>query len=133
MKASKDKIKTISRLSAQAVFDSLRQTKELRWVATGLVVQALPRPESDPGPYGLCISASKKTAARATDRNRMRRRLKAVVLDVLPIAARPGMNYLISCRQQTKTRSVADLENDLRWCLKKMNLLKTEAAPDEAR
>ena len=73
MKASKAQIKTINRLSAQAVFDSLRQTKDVRWVATGLIVQVQPRPADLPGAYGLCVSASKKTAPRAVDRNRIRR------------------------------------------------------------
>ena len=104
MKASKAQIKTINRLSAQAVFDSLRQTKDVRWVATGLIVQVQPRPADLPGAYGLCVSASKKTAPRAVDRNRIRRRLKAIAVEVLPLVAKPGLNYMITGRAQAAVR-----------------------------
>lgn len=89
-----------------------------------MVVQALKR---DQGGYGLCISASRKVAPLAVDRNRMRRRLKAVAVSVLPDLARDGMNYMITVRRETLTRPAADLEQDLRWCLKKLNLLKDGA------
>lgn len=132
MKASKRQLQSISRLSSQAVFDCLRKTRDLRWVAPSLIVQATTmqagtQPSAAEGgdaPYGLCISASKKTAKRAVDRNRMRRRLKAVAQETLPRLAKPGLNYMITCRQPALTAPVADLEKDLRWCLKKMNLLK---------
>lgn len=123
MKVSKSQIKTISRLSSQAVFDCLRQTKDLRWVSPSLVVQAQPRLPGEI-PYGLCISTSKKTARRAVDRNRMRRRLKAIAQDVLPRLAKPGMDYMISCRAPVLTLKPEALEKDLGWCLKKMGLLK---------
>jgi ribonuclease P protein component len=122
VKASKAHIGTISRLSTQAVFDCLRQTRDLRWVATGLVLQAAPR--MGEGPYGLCVSVSKKTAKLAVNRNRIRRRLKAVAFQILPDIARPGMDYMVSGRHQTLERDSADLDRDLRWCLKKLNLLK---------
>lgn len=122
MKATKSQIQSINRLSSQAVFDSLRATKDLRWVATGFVVQALPGGSA--GEYGLCVSASKRMASRAVDRNRMRRRLGAIALDVIPRLAKPGMNYMISARSVALTRTSADLERDLCWCLKKLNLLK---------
>ena len=124
MKASKAQIQLISRLPTQAVFDCLRKTQELRWVAPGLILQALPREDSPAQPYGLCVSASKKVARLATDRNRIRRRLKAIAVELLPLAARPGMNYMISGRHQTAGRSAEELEKDLRWCLKKLNLGK---------
>lgn len=126
MKASKSQLQTISRLSTQAVFDCLRQTKDIRWVSTSLVLQAVPRPETEATPYGLCISTSKKTASRAVDRNRMRRRMKAIAADVMPRLAKPGLNYMISCRQPVLTKPIAELEKDLSWCLKKLNLLKDQ-------
>ena len=131
MKASKAHIRTISRLSTQAVFDCLRQTRELRWVATGLVLQAAPRTAE--GQYGLCVSASKKTEKLAVKRNRIRRRLKAIALEILPDIAQPGMDYMVSGRHQTLERGSADLDKDLRWCLKKLNLLKDNTDHAETR
>jgi ribonuclease P protein component len=123
MKALKGTFSDISRLNAQAAFDSLRKSKT-RWVAQGLVVQVLPRSRPDLSSYGLCISASKKTAPLAVDRNRVRRRLKAIALSVIPTRAKADFDYMISARHQTDARSPAELESDLVWCLKKLELLK---------
>lgn len=125
MKATQSQLKSINRLKAQAVFDCLRSSKT-RWVSTGLALQACARAAD--GGIGCAVSASKKTAALATDRNRMRRRLKAVAASVLPDAAQSGMDYLITARHQTLKRDMADLETDLRWCLKKLNLIKRSEA-----
>lgn len=128
MKARKATFSDISRLNAQAAFDSLRKSKT-RWVAQGLVVQVLPRSRPDLSSYGLCISASKKTAPLAVDRNRLRRRLKAIALSVIPTRAKADYDYMITARHQTKDRSPAELEGDLVWCLKKLDLLQDQAAP----
>ncbi len=123
MKALKTSFSAISRLNAQAAFDSLRKSKT-RWVAQGLVVQVLPRSRPDLSSYGLCISASKKTAPLAVDRNRVRRRLKAIALSVIPTRAKADFDYMISARYQTDKRSPQELESDLVWCLKKLDLLQ---------
>ncbi len=128
MKATRRQLQDISRLPSQAVFDSLRKTRELRWVAPSLILQALPRDGETP--FGMCISASRKTAPHAVDRNRMRRRLKAVASDILPRCAKPGMDYMISCRIGAKDLPAETLEKDLRWCLKKLNLLAESPVND---
>ena len=127
MKARKATLSDISRLNAQAAFDSLRKSKT-RWVAQGLVVQVLPRSRPDLSPCGLCISASKKTAPLAVDRNRVRRRLKAIALSVIPVRAKANFDYMISARHQTDARTPQELESDLVWCLKKLEMLKEETS-----
>ena len=127
MQASKEQISTVSRLGPQAAFDVLRKSKAKRWTAEGLVVQALPRFETKipkTEPYGLCISCSKKTAKRAHDRNRIKRRLKAAACEILPTHAVEKMDYMISGRYGTAERDFELLKKDLIWCLKKLELLK---------
>lgn len=119
MRARKPDFLSISRLKCQTAFDSLRQSKS-RWVAPSMVVQT--SPDSDlAGRIGLGVSASKRTAPRAVDRNRMRRRLKAAALVVLPELAIPGQNYLVSARAGAATRKMEEIEADLRWCLRKLS------------
>lgn len=127
MKASKEQMSKISRLGPQAAFDVLRKSKAKRWTAEGLVLQALPRFETKipkEEPYGLCISCSKKTAKRAHDRNRIKRRLKAIACEILPRQAQDKMDYMISGRYATADRDFDLLKKDLIWCLKKLELLK---------
>lgn len=127
MQASKEQIKSISRLGPQAAFDVLRKNRDKRWTAEGLVLQALPRFESKrktEAPYGLCVSASKKTAKLAHDRNRMKRRLKAAAFEIIPKYAAADMDYMVSARFGTNERDFELLKKDLLWCLKKLDLLK---------
>ncbi len=127
MKASKEQMNTISRLGPQAAFDVLRKSREKRWTAEGLVLQALPRYENkrqNPVPYGLCISCSKKTAKRAHDRNRIKRRLKAAACEILSVNAIENMDYMVTGRYGTNDRDFELLKKDLIWCLKKLDLFK---------
>ncbi len=127
MQASKEQMNNISRLGPQAAFDILRKSREKRWTAEGLVLQALPRFESKrkgPQAYGLCISCSKKTAKRAHDRNRIKRRLKAAACEILPLKAAKNMDYMVTGRYGTADRDFELLKKDLIWCLKKLELLK---------
>ncbi len=124
MKATRDQISFLSRLKAQAAFDSLRKTKT-RWVSQGFAVQAIPQPLTDAPPRPrFCVITSKKTAKLATDRNRMRRRLRAVIYEVLATHARADMDYMIVARTGALNRPMDDLRKDLKWCLKKLDLLR---------
>ena len=124
MKATRDQISFLSRLKAQAAFDSLRKTKT-RWVSQGFALQAVQQPQADSSPRPrFCVITSKKTAKLATDRNRMRRRLRAVIYEVLATHARPDMDYMIVARTGALNRPMDDLRKDLTWCLKKLDLLR---------
>ena len=123
MHASKSSFACISRLTNQAAFDSLRGSA-LRWVSPSMVVQVTP---ARAGGVALCVSASKRTAPRAVDRNRMRRRLKAAALAVLPGLAVPGYAYMLSARAGARTRTMKEIEADLGWCLRKLAVPKPES------
>ena len=128
MKATRDHISFLSRLKTQAAFDSLRKTKT-RWVSQGFAIQAIPQaiqqtPANAPPRPRFCVITSKKTAKLATDRNRMRRRLRAVIYEVLSTHARTDMDYMIVARTGALNRPMDDLRKDLKWCLKKLDLLR---------
>lgn len=118
MKATKENMNHLSRLTEQAAFDCLRKTKT-RWVAKGFSVQAVPSESISPS---FCIITSKHTAKLAVDRNRMRRRLRAVAYEILPLSAKRSVNYMIVARKDCLTLSMDDLKRDLKWCLKKLDL-----------
>lgn len=106
----------------QAAFDLLRKTK-LRWTSTGFSVQAIPSTNDDPL-VRFCIIASKKTCAKAVDRNRLRRRIRAIALETLPLHAKTGMSYMIVGRSDGLKNEYDNMKRDMLWCLKRMDLLK---------
>ena len=107
----------------QAAFDLLRKTK-LRWTSAGFSVQAIPCAENDQLTR-FCVIASKKTCAKAVDRNRLRRRIRAVALETLSLHAQSGMTYMIVGRSGGLTNDYETMRRDMLWCLKRMDLLNT--------
>jgi ribonuclease P protein component len=88
-----------------------------KWVAPGLILQAgVPRNETALR-YGLTASGK---IGNAVVRNRARRRLRALVHEVLPRHAVPGRDYVLIARATTISRDYADLAQDLKTSLKKL-------------
>ena len=146
MKASRAQIKKIGRLSCQSAYDLMRKTKR-KWIASGFVLQVSPFSEtprcffkrepvfeknsvdlvgSISPSFKLLVSVSKKTARRSVDRSRIKRRMRAVAADVLPEHACPGFAYSLTGRAACLDKPYAELHRDLVWCLKRMNLLRTQ-------
>lgn len=122
MRASLSDVRLTSRLHEQAAFDFLR-TSKIRWVSKGFAIQAAPCS----GPQitvGFCVTASKKTAKSAVSRNRMRRRIKPVALEILGHHAQPTHSYMLIARREALTLPSEDLRRDLIWCLKKLGLYR---------
>lgn len=74
------------------------------------------------------FTASRKVG-KAVERNRAKRRLRAVAAEVLPVAARPGHDFVLIARAGTLTRKFSDLRDDLLFSLRRLDLLKPEARP----
>lgn len=122
MKATKNQIKMIDRLKRRS--DFLRaQGSGRKWVSQTIVLQIVEN-GLDIARYGLTVS--KKTDKSAVIRNRIRRRLRAAALDVLPLHARPGLDYVLVGRPLGATKDYAEVLKDLNWCLKRMEVLKEE-------
>lgn len=70
--------------------------------------------------YGLTAS---KRVGNAVQRNRAKRRLRAVAIALLPLCARPDHDYVLIARPETITRPFTDLQGDLRYALRKLGAL----------
>ncbi len=75
--------------------------------------------------YGL--TASKKMVGNAVQRNRAKRRLRALVRDVMSHGAQINMNYVFIARKNILTISYNDLAQDLEKSLKRMKLWRAKA------
>ncbi|MGZ9108313.1 MAG: ribonuclease P protein component [Micavibrio sp.] len=122
MKQSRQIIETLGRLKRRS--DFLRvQAAGRKWVSTTLILQVA---DNDAGTCRFGITVSKKTSKSAVVRNRIKRRLRSILCDVLPSHAKPGLDYVVIGRAVAETKDYADLEKDLIWCLKRMELQKPQ-------
>lgn len=97
----------------------------------GLVLQAAPQRSDAPSiagaaEIGIGFTASKKVGG-AVERNRSKRRLRALAREILADGARPGQDYVLIARSETPRRPYALLRRDLISALKR---LKSWTGPD---
>lgn len=69
---------------------------------------------------GLGFTVSKKVG-NAVERNRARRRLKAVAAEVMPRCASANTDYVVIGRRAALTRPFAELKADLDKALRRTN------------
>lgn len=108
--------------------DFLAAARARRQGAAGLHLQARRRKDDepvDPGTIRVGFTCSKKVG-NAVARNRAKRRLREIARAVLPQMGKPGWDYVLIGRAGvTGTRPYPDLENDLRYALRKIHTPRT--------
>jgi ribonuclease P protein component len=102
-----------------------------KWVAPGLILQALRQDDSTPSREGIAparvgFTASAKVG-NAVVRNRARRRLRAAAASVLPRHAEPAHDSVLIARAGTVKRRFAELVADLEAGLKRLGLYREDA------
>ncbi len=97
-----------------------------KFTTPGLMLQALARPDADPGEARVGFTASRKVGNSVT-RNRAKRRLRALAAEVIPARGTGGIDYVLICRQDTATRPFDQLRGDLEQALSRLKLLRAPA------
>jgi ribonuclease P protein component len=105
--------------------DRLRQRADFLAVANGaristaaFVVQS--RCRDDGGPVRVGFTVTKKNGT-ATERNRIRRRLREVVKRLDAISVRPHSDYVLIGRRAALTRDFSGMLEDLRLSLRRLD------------
>lgn len=96
-----------------------------RWVTPNFIVQKAPRSADPKETIPVCgygLTASKKMVGCAVKRNRSRRRLRALVREVLSSLAVEGLNFVFIAKEGTLTADYAQLRRDLKWAMKRLNI-----------
>ena len=116
--------------------DRLRQRADFLAVANGprmnsaaFVVQS--RARGDDGPVRVGFTVTKKVGT-ATERNRVRRRLRELVKRLDAISMRPHSDYVLVGRRAALTRDFATMLDDLRSALARLERQPTKAFSSEA-
>jgi ribonuclease P protein component len=113
----------VGRLKRRADFLRVADARR-KWAAPGLILQVSPQPERNPAepdaafPVRVGFTASRKVG-NAVMRNRARRRLKAVVAELVGRHTKPGHDLVLIARTATCTRPFEDLKRDLLQGLKR--------------
>ena len=115
----------IERLKRRSDFLRIAASR-CKLVTPGLILQAMIRKGDSSGAsmeknmlIRIGYTASKKVGG-AVERNRARRRLRAVVAKIIPDHAKPGYDFILIARKGTLTRPFSELLEDLVKSLKQL-------------
>ena len=120
-----------------------------KWVAPGLILQALrverpgrggsgdgDAPDANAGGLerggpgirvGFTVS---RKVGKSVARNRVRRRLRAVVAEVMPVHAKAAFDFVVIGRSQTLTRPYPALVRDLKTALENLGAFRDGPKPE---
>lgn len=99
-----------------------------KWVMPGLILQASPIRDGQPAlRVGFTVS---RQVGNAVQRNRVRRRLRAVAAAVLPEEVQEGYDLVLIGRIQTLQCLYADLLTDLKVAARRLGLSQQNGRDD---
>jgi len=113
--------------------DRLRQRADFLAVANGARVNSTAftlqgRGRDDSGPIRIGFTVTKSNGT-ATERNRIRRRLREVVRRIDVMAMRPHHDYVLVGRRAALSRDFAAMVDDLRTSLNRLERQRAKGRP----
>jgi len=94
-----------------------------KWIAKAFIVQVCEN-EGLGQRFGLVVT--KKLHKLAVDRNRVKRRLRAVVAEILPNNAANDCDYVFIARKDTISMPYETLKKEMLWCIKRLDLKRED-------
>jgi ribonuclease P protein component len=128
---------SVGRLKRRADFLRVAAVRR-KWAAPGLILQVAPQPASSlegaasenvrPEDIRVGFTASRKVG-NAVKRNRARRRLKALVAEMIATGANPGLDLVLIARTSTVDRPFDELRRDLQQSLQRTKAARKRPDP----
>lgn len=88
-----------------------------KWITPAFIIQVYERAPEGPFRYG--ITASRKIGG-AVERNRAKRRLRALIREIFPSVAQPGTDYVFIARSEILKRDFAQMGRELEHGMKRL-------------
>lgn len=123
---------SVGRLKRRADFLRVAAVRR-KWAAPGLILQVAAQPEPAteairPEAIRVGFTASRKVG-NAVKRNRARRRLKALVREMIASGANPGLDLVLIARPATVDRPFDELRRDLQQSLQRTKAARKRPDP----
>lgn len=119
-----NKNQDIARLRKRADFlrvqKAIKDQEGRKWVSKGMIVE---KASNEVEVLRVGFTVSKRVSKLAVTRNRVKRRLRAVASEILPLYKSQHLDIVLIGRVESEKRDFLDLKNDLIWCLKKMDIV----------
>lgn len=97
------------------------QKEGKKWISKSFILQICPN-DNKGQRFGLVVT--KRLHKLAVDRNRVKRRLREVINDILPSNALNNYDYVFIARSDTILKPFSDLKKDMLWCLRKLEAIE---------
>ncbi len=120
MQAIEKNSKKLDRIKNRSGFLSVQKSGE-KWIGKTLILQ-IKLNGSEKSRVGFTIT--KKIYPLAVDRNRVKRRLRAISQEILPTMGKSGVDYVLIGRKESLTAPFDVIKKELIWCLKRLDLLR---------
>lgn len=95
-----------------------------KWISDSIILQAAPN-NSASVRIGFTVT---KKLGNAVVRNRIKRRLRAAVRQVMPLSANAGWDYVLIGRAAALDNNFDKLTKDIGWCVKRLHQKANEGA-----
>ncbi len=118
---------SVGRLKRRADFLRVAAVRR-KWAAPGLILQVATQPEPAEDSVRVGFTASRKVG-NAVKRNRARRRLKALVREMIATGANPGLDLVLIARPATVDRPFDELRRDLQQSLQRTKAARKRPDP----
>lgn len=109
--------------------DFVRVAKGVVKVTKTAILQAAPSLSDDNTPPKIGYTTTKKIG-KAHIRNRTRRRMRAVIRELLPIYGMDNIDYVLIGRHNTHYCPYKELFSDIKWAIKKANSILLSETKD---
>lgn len=116
MHTTRADLATLGRLKSRSEYVAVQRTGQ-KWVSPTVIVELKATPDA---PLRLGFTVSKRTAKKAVDRNRIRRRLKAAAFQASQGLAQADVTLV--GRPAALTCDYDALLRDIAWCFKRLGL-----------
>ena len=119
------------RLKKRSDFLRMRHSG-VKWITKHFILQKAPAEMlEDDACVRFGVVVSKKFSKKAVDRNRAKRRLRALATEILPVYGEQECDYVFISRHGLNDAPFDVLQRDLKWALRKMDRVHDDTSASQ--